>query len=227
MENKLKGWPRFILAAAALLAPCSVMRAQVPEKPRLSRSTQEYINSLEDPDRAAWQKPQEVAMKLELKPGEAVADLGAGSGYFTVLFARAVGPAGEVFAVDVDPEMLEYVAYRAKEEHLDNIRTVLALPHDPKLAAGSVDMVFICNTLHHISDRDKYYPLLARALKPNGRLVNIDFVKRPIPVPGPPLRMRSAKEDVAKEVKPSGFRLVKSFDFLPYQYFLVFERSKH
>jgi ubiquinone/menaquinone biosynthesis C-methylase UbiE len=211
------------LLAASLLLSGPAAWAQTAVQHHPPESTSEYIRSLEDPKREEWQKPQDVIQKLELKPGEAVADLGAGSGYFTVRLARAVGPAGKVYAVDIDPEMLTYVERRAQEEKLENIETVLADPHDPKLAPASVDLIFICDTLHHISGRDRYYPLLARALKPGGRLVNVDFHKRQLPF-GPPLEMKIAKEAVVEEVKPAGFRLVKDFDFLEYQYFLVFER---
>ncbi len=185
--------------------------------------TNEYIKSLEEPSREEWQKPEEVIQKLDLKPGQAVADLGAGSGYFTVRLARAVGPSGKVYAVDIEPEMLRFIKRRAKDERLENIQPILADPNDPKLPPASVDLVFICDTLHHISDREKYYPLLVRALKPEGRLVNIDFVKRPTPIPGPPLEMRIAKEAVIDEVKAAGFRLVQDVDLLPYHYFLVFQ----
>jgi ubiquinone/menaquinone biosynthesis C-methylase UbiE len=91
------------------------------------------------------------------------------------------------------------------------------------LAPASVDLIFICATLHHITDRAKYYPLLAKALRPGGRVVNIDFEKRPLPV-GPSLEMKIAREDVLSEFAAAGFHLAGEFDFLPYQYFLVFER---
>lgn len=180
-----------------------------------------YIRELEDPSRDAWQEPEKVIEKLALKPGDVVVDLGAGSGYFTVRMARAVGPGGKVIAVDVDSEMISYIESRKKDEGLENIETILAEPHDPKLAPSSVDLIFICDTLHHISERGKYYPLLARALKRGGRLVNVDFEKRPMPI-GPPVEHKIAKEDVGREVAPAGFRLIKDFDFLKYQYFLVF-----
>ncbi len=186
-------------------------------------SIPEYIRALEDPERDAWQKPAQVIEKLALNPGESVSDLGAGSGYFTVLLARAVGPAGEVYAIDIEPKMLDHIQQRAREEKLTNIHTILADPHDPKLPQASVDMIFICDTLHHISERSTYYPLLARALKPGGRLVDIDFQKRDLPI-GPPLSMKIAKEEAVKELAPAGFRLAKEFDFLEYQYFLVFSR---
>jgi len=186
-------------------------------------TTNSYIQHLEDPSRAAWQKPDEVVRVLNLKFGENIADIGAGSGYFTVPFARRVGPAGKIYAVDIDREMLAYIEQRARQENLQNIQTVLADPHDPGLAPASVDLIFICATLHHITDRAKYYPLLARALRPGARVVNIDFEKRPLPV-GPSLEMKIARADVLSEFAGAGFHLAQEFDFLPYQYFLVFGR---
>lgn len=209
------------LAAAFLLSPSYF--AQVAHQHHPPASTNEYIRSLEDPGRDEWQRPEEVVKKLALQPGESVADIGAGSGYFTVRFARAVGPSGRVYAVDIDREMLAYITKRAKADQLENIQTVLADAHDPKLADSSVDLIFICDTLHHISERAKYYPLLVRALKPEGRLVNIDFEKRDLPL-GPPLAMKIDKRDMIKEAEAGGFGLSKDFGFLKYQYFLVFTR---
>jgi ubiquinone/menaquinone biosynthesis C-methylase UbiE len=186
-------------------------------------SASEYIRVLEDPGRNAWQKPEEVMARLGLKPGETVADIGAGSSYFTVRLARAVGPSGRVYAVDIDQRMLEYIQQRAKKDHLENIQTILADAHDPKLAPASVDLIFICDTLHHISEREKYYPLLARALKPGGRLVDVDFHKRALPL-GPPVEMKISRKALVEEVKPAGFNLVKDYEFLPYQYFIIFNR---
>jgi predicted methyltransferase len=186
-------------------------------------TTNSYIQHLEDASRAAWQKPEEVVRVLNLKSGENIADIGAGSGYFSVRFARKVGPAGKVYAVDIDRDMLAYIKQRARRENLQNIRTILAGPHDPELTPASVDLIFICATLHDITERARYYPLLARALRPGGRAVIIDFQKRPLPV-GPSLEMKIAREDVLGEFTAAGFHLAAEFDFLPYQYFLVFER---
>lgn len=214
---------RFFVLLAAVILLAVTAAAQVAHQHHPPESTGAYIRVLEDPDRSKWQNPEAVVEKLELKPGDAVADLGAGSGYFTLRLARAVGPRGKVYAVDVEQGMLDYLKRRAQAEHLANIQPVLAGAHDPKLPPASVDVIFICDTLHHIPDRSTYYPLLARALRPGGRLVNIDFHKKPLPV-GPPIEMKISKADMIEEVKPAGFRVAKDFDFLPYQYFLIFQQ---
>lgn len=211
-----------LLVAVVLLAGRSVA-AQEAHKHIESDDLASYIKWLEDPSRAEWQKPEEVVAKLDLKAGQTVVDVGAGSGYFTVRLARAVGPTGKVIAVDVLPGMIEYLDRRVKEEKLTNIQSVLAEPGDPKLPPASADLIFICNTLHHISDRPNYYPLLAKALKPGGRVVNVDFEKRPTPH-GPPVEERIDKAEVVKEFEAAGFRRVGDQEFLKYHYFLVFGR---
>ena len=219
----MKHFRRFAGLAASIMLAGAALAQTAHQQHHPPESTRASIRSLEDPRRSEWQKPDQVVKHLGLKPGEAVADIGAGSGYFTLRFAHAVGPTGKVYAVDVDQGMLDYLKGRAKKGHLANIEPVLAEPHDPKLPSASVDVIFVCDTLHHIPDRATYYPLLVRALRPGGRLVNIDFYKKPLPL-GPPLEMKIAKEDMIEEVKPAGFHVVKEFDFLPYQYFLIFGR---
>jgi ubiquinone/menaquinone biosynthesis C-methylase UbiE len=209
---------------AILLLAGALASAQVQhQEHHPPQNTGRYIEVLEAPSRDAWQQPEKVVATLALKPGEQVADLGAGPGYFTLRFARAVGPTGKVYGVDISREMLAYLAKQARSKHLANIQPVVAEPHDPKLAPASVDMIFICDTLHHISDRSNYFPLLRRALKPGGRLVNIDFYKRPLPV-GPPVEMKIPQAEMIREAEAAGFHLVRKYDFLKYQYFVVFKR---
>jgi ubiquinone/menaquinone biosynthesis C-methylase UbiE len=205
------------------LLPGQRVVAQTAHQHHPPESASEYIKVLEAPEREEWQQPERVIAALGLKPGDIVADLGAGSGYFAVRLARVVSPGGKVYAVDIDRQLLGYIERRAKEEHLKNIQPILADPHDPKLPPSSVDLIFICDTLHHISDRPRYYPFLARALKPGGRLVNIDFQKQPLPV-GPPVEMKISKRAMIEEARPAGFHLLKEYDFLKYEYFLVFTR---
>ena len=176
----------------------------------------------DDPARAEWQKPAEVAAALGLRPGQTVADLGAGTGYFTGPLADVVGPSGTVLAVDVEPNLVAYLRQRAAREHLTNVRVVLASAHDPRLPAAGVDAVLVVDTYHHIDDRIAYFRRLQRALRPHGRVAVVDWHKRPMPV-GPEMDHKLAREQVVDEMQAAGYRLVDEPTFLPYQYFLVFE----
>lgn len=178
-------------------------------------SSDEYAKVLEDPSRDAWQKPHDVVTALDLKPADAVADIGAGTGYFARRFALH---AGKVYAVDIDEKLLAIVRAKAPA----NLETILAAPDDPRLPEQSADMIFFCDVLHHIEGRPAYYAKLAKALKPGGRVVVIDFYKRPLPV-GPPPSMKLSDQQVIAELQKAGFALEKRLDILPYQYFLFFE----
>ena len=191
--------------------------AQVAHQEHPPRSAGEYARVLEDPARDEWQKPHEVVMALKLRSDEVIADIGAGTGYFSRRFARH---AGKVLAVDIDANLLAIAAKDAPA----NLTTVLALPDDPKLARKSVDTVFFCDVLHHISDRPAYYAKLKSAMKPGGRLVIVDFHKRPLPV-GPPPDMKLSLEEVQQELKSAGFHEAESFGMLSHQYFLVFQSN--
>jgi ubiquinone/menaquinone biosynthesis C-methylase UbiE len=176
----------------------------------------EYAKILNDPARDEWQKPHEVITALKIKPNDAVADLGAGSGYFAQRLARH---AALVYAVDIDAKLLEMAAKGGS----DRIKTILADPDDPKLPPSSVDLIFICDVLHHIENRGAYYGKLKTALKPNGRIVVIDFFKKELPV-GPPPSMKLTESQVEDEFRAAGFKLARQHKTLPYQYFLEFER---
>ncbi len=190
-----------------------------------SRPVEEYIRMFEDPERAKWQMPGKVVDSLKLEPGNSVADIGAGSGYFSVLFSKRVGEKGKVYAVDVEPKMVDYVKARVEKEGLKNIIPILSKLDDPLLSAGSLDVAFICDTLHHIGNRPAYLGLVAKGLKSGGRLAIVDFKKEPT-AEGPPMKMRLAKDEVVREITSAGYVLIEEFDFLPYQYFLIFGREK-
>jgi len=186
--------------------------------------TERYVQMFEDPKRAEYQKPQEVVAALRLSPGQAVADIGAGSGYFTFPIARSLGPTGRVYAVDIEPGMLEYMSARAQRESIDTVTPVLAATDDARLPRASVDLVFICDTWHHIADRAAYLRRLAPALRPGARIAIVDYQKRPLPV-GPDVASKIDRDDVVKEFREGGFALVEEPAFLPYQYFLIFARA--
>jgi len=188
---------------------------------RLHNDPKAYIGALEDPQRDAYQKPHEVVHALGLKPGEIIADIGAGSGYFTFHLARHVGEKGKVYAVDVSPDMILHVNRRIREFKMNNVVSVLADSDDPLLPDQSVNRFFICDVWHHIDNQTKYLSLMKKMLKPGGEVVIIDFHKKEFPV-GPPMKMKIAREDVIKRLESNGYRLTKEHTFLPYQYFLVF-----
>lgn len=211
------------LVLAALPAQPQAPQARTPQEMHgLHRDAQAYVAMLEDPKRDAYQKPAEVVAALALKPGEVVADVGAGSGYFAVRIAKELGPAGRVYAVDVSPEMIVHLNRRLRDAGITNVQTVLSAPDDPLLPDASVDRFFVCDTWHHIDEQAKYLALLKRMLRPGGQVVMIDFHRRELPV-GPPLAMKIAREDLIQQMEGAGFRLVREHTFLPYQYFLVFE----
>ncbi len=214
----------FLLAQALATAQNSAL-SSTQEMNRLHQDSKAYIRSLEAPMRDAYQKPQEVVAALNIKAGEVIADIGAGSGYFTFRLAHAVGETGRVYAVDVSPDMIVHLNRRIRDLKLDNVVTILSAPDDPLLADASVNRVFICDTWHHISGHAKYLALLKRMLKPGGQVIMIDFKKTKTPV-GPPMEIRIDRDDLLREMEANGFQLAAEHTFLEYQYFLVFKVSQ-
>ena len=192
------------------------------EMHRLHRDSKAYIAMLEDPERDAYQKPHEVIQALDLKQGEVIADIGSGSGYFTLRFAAHVGDKGRVYGVDIDPEMIRHLNRRIRDAGQENVQTVLAAPDDPLLRDRSIDRFVVVDTWHHIENQPQYLSLMKKMLKPGGQVVMIDFQKKELPV-GPRLAMKIAREDLIRQLEANGFRLAQEHTFLPYQYFLVFE----
>ena len=150
-----------------------------------------------------------------------VADIRAGSGYFTLRLASHVGPGGRVFAVDVSPDMILHLNRRVLDAGLANVSTILAPANDP-LLPQPVDRFVIVDVWHHIEDQTGYLALMKKTLKPGGQIVMIDFHERELPV-GPPVSMKIAREDLIQQMVAHGFRIAREHTFLPYQYFLVFE----
>jgi predicted methyltransferase len=204
----------------SVVAQDAVKRDQ-HEMHQLHDDPKAYIGSLEDPKRDAYQKPHEVLAALKIKPGEVIADIGAGSGYFTFRLSHFVGDKGKVYAVDVSPDMIRHINRRIRETKTTNIVSMLADTDDPLLPDRSVNRFFICDVWHHVENQTKYLSLMKKMLKPGGEVVMIDFHKKDLPI-GPPPQMKIAREDLIKQMEKNGFRLIKEHTFLPYQYFLVF-----
>ena len=178
-----------------------------------------WAQVFDDPERDAWQKPHQVIEALALAPDAAVADIGAGTGYFSVRLAHFV-PQGRVYAVDIEPDMVKYLADRARREGLDNLSAVTGTPDDARLP-GKVDLVLMVDTYHHIEQREAYFRKLARSLKPGGRVAIIDFNAKS--AMGPPLAQRIAAKRMVAEMTEAGYRFQREHRFLPNQYFLVFQ----
>lgn len=183
-----------------------------------------YIALLEEPARAEWQKPDEVVAALALEPGQVACDIGAGPGYFSLRLARAAGNAGQVFAVDVEPRMIELLRTRLEASGVRNVTPVLALPDDPLLPPAACDLILIVDTYHHFPDGPAYLRRLARSLRPGGRIVNIDFQKRELPL-GPPVDRKISREAFLADARAAGLKLAGEKEFLPYQYFLILAKQ--
>jgi SAM-dependent methyltransferase len=213
---------RLAVLLTLLLVACSHTAPRHGEQPHAYHAyhrfehAEDWVTRFDDPARDAWQKPDAVIRTLALAPSASVADIGAGTGYFSVRLARAL-PAGQVFAIDVEPSMVEYVRARAKREGLPNIDAVLASPDDPKIPAP-VDLIIVVDTYHHLRDRTAYFRRLVPALKPAGRVAIVDF--KPESKMGPIEKLSPAQ--VIGELTGAGYKLVAEPDILPEQYFLIF-----
>ena len=206
----------------ALAVGQNTLLTSTQEMHRVQQDSKAYIARLEDPKRDAYQKPDEVVKALKLEEGEVIADIGAGSGYFTFRLARPVGEKGRVYAVDVSPDMIVHVNRRVRDLNVKNVVTILSAPDDPLLADASVDRFLIVDTWHHIGGHAKYLALLKRMLKPGGQVIMIDFKKAKTPV-GPPMEIRIDRDDLVREMEANGFQLAAEHTFLEYQYFLIFK----
>jgi SAM-dependent methyltransferase len=219
METAVKSSALLVsLMLSALVA--GPLAAQSPHTHQHSfGNAEKWAQVFDDPKRDAWQKPHEVIEALRLARDARIADIGAGTGYFAVRFARMV-PQGKIYAVDTEPDMVKHLAERAKGEKLPNIAAIRGAPDDPRIPE-SVDLIILVDVYHHIDSREAYFRRLRSALRPGGRLAIIDF-KVDAPA-GPPKASRIAAEQVRRELEQAGYRQKADHDFLPYQYFRVFE----
>jgi arsenite methyltransferase len=176
----------------------------------------EQLQYLEEPDRGEWQMPERVIDALRLQKTDVVADVGAGTGYFSRRFARQVA---HVYAEDVDPQALSFL----RSEALSKVTVVPGQPEDPMLPPASCNLVFICDVLHIVEDRPAFLRNVIRALKPGGKVAIIEFYRRELPV-GPPLWAKLSEEEAKEDFRKGAFKLDKQLTFLPFQYFLIFTK---
>ncbi|MEE9282385.1 MAG: class I SAM-dependent methyltransferase [Myxococcota bacterium] len=174
--------------------------------------------------RDGWQQPEKVIDSLGIRAGDRIADVGAGGGYFTFRLAEATGPEGRVYAVDVDRDMTEYLRERARDEGAENVEVILAEYHDPLLPEAGVDLVFVCNTYHHIEERSDYFANVQKYLRPGGRVAIVEYVpqgwfQRIFP-------HSTSAEEIRREMEQAGYDLEQEHGFLSRQSFLVFTKRE-
>jgi ubiquinone/menaquinone biosynthesis C-methylase UbiE len=185
-----------------------------------------YLWILERPERDEYQQPARVMQVLAFRAGERVADIGAGSGYFTRRIAAAVGPTGTVWAIDLRPELLSVIEERARKDHLANIRLQKVTPDDPQLPSGGVDTILMVDTLHYIKDRAAYARKLRDGLAPAGRVVIIDFIPKPLEDRpwGPPPEQKMTRDEVDAAMAAAGLVPARVHAFLTEQFFVEYVR---
>jgi ubiquinone/menaquinone biosynthesis C-methylase UbiE len=175
---------------------------------------------LERPERENEEAPSKALDALELKPGMVVADIGAGSGYYTARISKRVGPAGRVYATDIQPGMIELLDRRIKSEGLANVTTVLGGMDDPKLPAKSIDLAIMVDVYHELQQPQVFLQRLKESFKPGGRLVLLEFRKEDPNVPILEVHKMSVAE-VRQEMEAEGFALDRVIEVLPWQHILV------
>ena len=175
------------------------------------------------PERESEERPEEALKAIGIEKGSTVADVGAGVGYFTWRLAEAVGPQGVVYGEDVQRAMLDELTRNMKKRGITNVRPVLGGYEDPKLPANSVDLILLVDVYHEFSEPEKMLDHMRDSLKPNGRLVLLEYRAEDPDVPIRPEHKMTVKQ-VRAEVEPQGYRFEKSIETLPQQHIIVFRK---
>jgi arsenite methyltransferase len=204
-----------VMLLIAIRASPAPLGAQRPPSPQ--QDPEGYAKFLEGAERVSRMQVPRVIAALGAKPGMKIADLGSGSGLFTRPLARAVSPGGVVYAIDINDALLKIVDRSAKEERIDNIRTVLGGTDDPRLPEP-VDLVFICDTVHHIQNQPQYLKTLRKYLRPGGRVAVIDFSRN---WPDGHESMAYSLNSLEGWMRDAGFQQVAAHDFLDNSFFVI------
>jgi SAM-dependent methyltransferase len=217
--------PELLVSLCVAAACLSVATAALEPQPARGRRLfpAQDLGLLEAPDRDQWQKPEQIMDLLNIVDGAVVADLGAGSGWFTIRLARRVGPNGVVYAEDIQPEMIDGIKRRIQQEGLSWVRPILGVATDPRLPPG-IDAVVIDDTFHEVEDPVTFLKNAADSLKPQGLMGVVDFLPGG-GGPGPLPDDRPDPQAVIKAAENAGLRLKRRENIPPFLFLLVFERS--
>jgi ubiquinone/menaquinone biosynthesis C-methylase UbiE len=179
---------------------------------------------LDRSDRQAEERSDLAIKELNLKPGMVVADIGAGTGYYSIRLAKRVSPGGRVLAIDIQPEMLDRLRINANAANVKNVETILGSESDPRLPSGTVDLAIMVDVYHELSRPQRILEHIRDALKPDGELVLLEYRKEDPSVPIRPEHKMSVA-DVKAEVEPEGYQFVKTVETLPWQHIIIFRRA--
>jgi ubiquinone/menaquinone biosynthesis C-methylase UbiE len=207
------------------VSPHADHKAHDHHKHHRFENAEEWALQFDSPERAAWQKPDELVKSLKLPANAVIADIGAGTGYFAERFARAA-PEGHVYAQDVEADMVRYLGERATKAGLTNLSAVQGTADDAGLTVA-VDLAFVCDVYHHIANPSEFFKKLRAKLRPGARVVIVDFSPdAPDDAPGPPPAMRVAPKQVIEQFAAAGYKVTRQdSELLPYQYVLEFTPS--
>jgi len=225
-------WPGLLVALLLIWAtvPAQQNKSDANERYRTAQGRQAAAAVFENPERDAYQKPAEIVAALKIKEGDVVADVGAGTGYLTKYLVKAVGEHGRVYAEDIEQDFLDKIKEKIKENGWNNVTVVLGTDRDPKLPKGQMNFITVLDAYHHFEHPEEMLKNMREALAPDGKLAIIDYYRRPNPNferAGIDFakHIRLDKDDVIKELENNGFQLDSSYDFLPYQFFVVFKKK--
>lgn len=180
---------------------------------------------LERPEREREEQPTKLLKLLDVKAGQVIADVGAGSGYHAVRLAKLVGETGKVYAVDIQQEMLDIITARASKDKISNIETILGIETDPKLPREKIDMILMVDVYHEFSHPYEMMETMVAALKPGGRIVLVEFKPDDPKVPIKPVHTMSEKQAVKELTVFKDLQHVKTIDALPWQNVIFFEKA--
>jgi predicted methyltransferase len=217
-------WLLLLLAAADAGAP-AVKEGPNDKFLKPDLDVPAWVERFEKPGREVYDQRKKIVAAAHLRKGAAVADVGAGTGLFTMLFARAVGPSGKVYAIEIAPRFVEYLGQRAKKAGLGNVQPVRGTATSIELPPASVDRVFLCDTYHHFEHPQANLASIRAALRPGGELLVVDFKR----VPGKTAawiseHVRAGQEEVTHEIEAAGFTKLEELPLLKENYVLRFRR---
>jgi len=213
-------------ATLALSQQPAVAKGQ-PPKQAAQQTIEQLTARYEKAGREAYDRRQDIFKAAAVKPGAVVADIGAGTGLFTMLFAEAVGPKGKVIAVEIEKRLTEHIAKRAKDAGFANVETALCTERSVELPAGCADVVFLCDVYHHFNHAKDSMASIYRALRPGGELVLVEFKR----IPGKSKEwivkhVRAGQEVFTAEIEAAGFKKVEDRDFMNENYFVRFRKTE-